>query len=70
MGARSVSRCGIVLDEGVHFRTNQIVLVQTKRKFLDDCDLHFVASLPGGVFTAAGKFGLTYFLTIIEGRTG
>lgn len=32
-------RCGIVLDEGVLFRTNETAFVQTKRKLLDDCDL-------------------------------
>ncbi len=47
-------RCGIVLDEGVLFRTNETAFVQTKRKLLDDCDLWCIVSLPGGVFTAAG----------------
>ena len=32
-------RCGMVLDEGVLFRTNENAFVQTKRKLLDDCDL-------------------------------
>ena len=32
-------RCGIVLDEGVLFRTNETAFVQTKRKLLDDCNL-------------------------------
>ncbi len=32
-------RCGIVLDEGVLFRTNENAFVKTKRKLLDDCDL-------------------------------
>jgi type I restriction enzyme M protein len=41
-------RCGIVLDEGVLFRTNETAFVQTKRKLLDDCDLHTIISLPGG----------------------
>ncbi len=36
---KSGGRCGIVLDEGVLFRTNEIAFVQTKRKLLDDCDL-------------------------------
>jgi type I restriction enzyme M protein len=47
-------RCGMVLDEGVLFRTNETAFVQTKRKLLDDCDLYCIVSLPGGVFTAAG----------------
>ena len=32
-------RCGIVLDEGVLFRTNETAFVQTKRKLLDECEL-------------------------------
>jgi len=51
---KSGGRCGIVLDEGVLFRTNETAFVQTKRKLLDDCDLWCIVSLPGGVFTAAG----------------
>lgn len=47
-------RCGIVLDEGLLFRTNEDAFVKTKRKLLDDCDLWCIVSLPGGVFTAAG----------------
>jgi len=45
-------RCGIVLDEGVLFRTNETAFVQTKRKLLDDCDLWCIVSLPPGTFTA------------------
>lgn len=57
-------RCGMVLDEGVLFRTNETAFVQTKRKLLDDCDLWCIVSLPGGVFTAAGagvKTNLLFF---------
>jgi type I restriction enzyme M protein len=57
-------RCGIVLDEGVLFRTNERSFVQTKQKLLDDCDLWCIVSLPPGVFTAAGagvKTNLLFF---------
>jgi type I restriction enzyme M protein len=57
-------RCGIVLDEGVLFRTNETAFVQTKKKLLNDCDLWCIVSLPGGVFTAAGagvKTNLLFF---------
>jgi hypothetical protein len=47
-------RCGIVLDEGVLFRTNETAFVQTKRKLLDDCDLWCIVSLPPGTFVNAG----------------
>lgn len=57
-------RCGIVLDEGVLFRTNETAFVQTKRKLLNDCNLWCIVSLPGGVFNAAGagvKTNLLFF---------
>lgn len=57
-------RCGMVLDEGVLFRTNESAFVQTKRKLLDECNLHCIVSLPGGVFNAAGagvKTNLLFF---------
>src|SRR6185436_8572927 len=47
-------RCGMVIDEGVLFRTNEDAFVKTKRKLTDECDLWCVLSLPGGVFSAAG----------------
>ncbi|MBE3088118.1 MAG: N-6 DNA methylase [Chloroflexi bacterium] len=61
---REGGRCGIVLDEGLLFRTNEDSFVKTKRKLLDDCDLWCVVSLPGGVFTAPGagvKTNLFFF---------
>jgi type I restriction enzyme M protein len=61
-------RCGIVLDEGVLFRTNETGFVQTKRKLLDDCDLWCIVSLPGGVFTAAGAGVKTNLLFFTKGR--
>lgn len=47
-------RCGIVLDEGVLFRTNENAFVQSKRKLLNDCNLWCIVSLPAGTFVAAG----------------
>jgi type I restriction enzyme M protein len=46
--------CGIVLDEGVLFRTNETAFVQTKHKLFDDCNVYCIVSLPAGVFSAAG----------------
>lgn len=60
-------RCGIVLDEGVLFRTNETAFVQSKRKLLDDCDLWCIVSLPGGVFTAAGAGVKTNLLFFAKG---
>jgi type I restriction enzyme M protein len=58
------SVCGIVLDEGVLFRTNESGFVKTKRKLLEDCDVYCIVSLPGGVFSSAGagvKTNLVFF---------
>ncbi len=61
-------RCGMVIDEGVLFRTNETAFVQTKRKLLDDCDLWCVVSLAGGVFSAAGAGVKTNLLFFTKGR--
>jgi type I restriction enzyme M protein len=61
-------RCGMVIDEGVLFRTNERAFVQTKRKLLDSCDLSCVISLPAGVFTAAGAGVKTNLLFFIKGQ--
>jgi type I restriction enzyme M protein len=65
---RDGGRCGIVLDEGLLFRTNEEAFVKTKRKLLDDCDLWCVVSLPGGVFTAAGAGVKTNLLFFTKGQ--
>ena len=62
-------RCGMVIDEGVLFRTNEKAFVQTKRKLLDSCDLWCVISLPAGVFTAAGAGVKTNLLFFTKGKT-
>lgn len=62
-------RCGMVIDEGVLFRTNETAFVQTKRKLLDECDLYCIVSLPGGVFTAAGAGVKTNLLFFTKGRS-
>jgi type I restriction enzyme M protein len=57
-------QCGIVLDEGVLFRTNETAFVQTKPKLLDDCDRCCILSLPPGTFVNAGagvKANLLFF---------
>jgi type I restriction enzyme M protein len=61
-------RCGIVLDEGVLFRTNETAFVQTKRKLLEECDLWCIVSLPPGVFTAAGAGVKANLLFFTKGR--
>lgn len=60
-------RCGIVVDEGLLFRTNEDAFVKTKRKLLDECNLWCVVSLPGGVFTQAGAGVKTNLLFFTKG---
>lgn len=66
---RDGGRCGIVLDEGVLFRTNEDAFVKTKRKLTDDCDLWCIVSLPGGVFSAAGAGVKTNLLFFTKGQS-
>ena len=61
-------RCGLVIDEGVLFRTNETAFVQTKRKLLDDCDLWCIVSMPPGVFNQAGAGVKTNLLFFNKGR--
>jgi type I restriction enzyme M protein len=61
-------RCGMVIDEGVLFRTNETAFVQTKRKLLDDCDLWCIVSMPPGVFSQAGAGVKTNLLFFNKGR--
>jgi type I restriction enzyme M protein len=65
---REGGRCGIVVDEGLLFRTNEDAFTKTKRKLLDDCDLWCVVSLPVGAFTAAGAGVKTNLLFFTKGR--
>lgn len=60
---------GMVLDEGVLFRTNETAFVQTKRKLLDDCNLFCLVSLPSGVFSAVGAGVKTNLLFFIKGES-
>jgi type I restriction enzyme M protein len=61
-------RCGIVLDEGVLFRTNETAFLQTKRKLLNDCDLWCILSLPPGTFVNAGAGVKTNLLFFSKGK--
>lgn len=61
-------RCGMVVDEGLLFRTNEDAFVKTKRKLLDECNLWCVVSLPGGVFTQARAGVKTNLLFFTKGE--
>ncbi len=64
---KSNGRAGIVVDEGLLFRTNEKAFVNTKRKLLDECDLWCLVSLPSGVFTQAGAGVKTNLLFFTKG---
>lgn len=61
-------RCGIVLDEGLLFRTNECAFLETKRKLVDECNLWAIVSLPGGVFSTAGAGVKTDLLFFTKGK--
>lgn len=65
---KPTGRCGIVLNEGVLFRTNETASAQTGCKPQDNCDLWCIVSLPGGVFTAAGAGVKTNLLFFNKGK--
>jgi type I restriction enzyme M protein len=64
---RAGGRCGMVIDEGVLFRTTESAFVQTKRKLLDETDLWGIVSLPPGVFSSAGAGVKTNLLFFTKG---
>lgn len=61
-------RCGVVLDEGFLYRTNEDAFVRTKRKLLDEHDVWCIVSLPGGAFTGAGAGVKTNLVFFTRGR--
>jgi type I restriction enzyme M protein len=61
-------RCGIVVDEGLLYRTTEEAFVKTKRKLLDECDVWCVVSLPSGAFTGAGAGVKTNAVFFTRGR--
>lgn len=61
-------RCGIVLDEGLLYRTNEDGFIRTKRKWLHECDLWCIVSLPGGAFTGSGAGVKTNLVFFTKGR--
>ncbi len=65
---KNSGRCGIVMDEGVLFRTNEKAFVQTKRKLLSECNLYCIVSLPPKVFLNAGAASKTNLLFFTKGE--
>jgi len=66
---KSGGRCGIVMDEGVLFITNENAFVQTKRKLLSECNLWCIVSLPPKVFLNAGAASKTNLLFFTKGES-
>ncbi|WP_199249759.1 N-6 DNA methylase [[Phormidium] sp. ETS-05] len=65
---KSGGRCGIVLDEGFLFKTNEAAFVQVKQKLLEECNLWCILSLPAGVFANAGTSLKTNILFFTKGQ--
>ena len=60
-------RAGMVVDEGMLFR-DETAFLQTKRKLLEECDVHCIVSLAPGVFTTAGAGVKTNILFFKKGK--
>lgn len=50
-------RVGMVIDEGVLFKTNERAYVDTKKELLEKFNLHTIISLPAGVFANSVSSG-------------
>ncbi len=50
---RHDGRVGMVIDEGVLFKTNERAYVETKKDLLENYNLYAIVSLPAGVFANA-----------------
>lgn len=61
-------RAGMVVDEGLLFRTNESAFVQSKRKLLEECDVYCIVSLAPGVFTTSGSGVKTNILFFRKGK--
>jgi len=61
-------RCGMVIDEGFLFRTNEKAFVNTKKELLGENNLFAVISLPQGLFTAVGAGNKTDLLFFERGK--
>lgn len=61
-------RAGIVVDEGLLFRTSERAFAQTKRKLLDECNLYCIVSLPQNVFVNAGANNKTNLMFFNKGQ--
>lgn len=67
-------RVGMVIDEGVLFKTGENSYVQTKKELLEGFNLYAIVSLPAGVFAnavsagAGPKTSLMFFDRTLDGR--
>lgn len=61
-------RCGMVIDEGFLFRTNEKAFVNTKKELVEENNLFAVVSLPQGLFTAVGTGNKTDLLFFERGK--
>jgi len=61
-------RCGMVIDEGFLFRTNEKAFFNTKKELVEENNLFAVISLPQGLFTAVGTGNKTDLLFFERGK--
>lgn len=65
---RPGGRCGMVVDEGLLFRTNESAFVQTRKMLLETCNVWCIVSLPIGAFVNAGASIKTNLLFFTKGQ--
>lgn len=65
---KPTGKCGMVVDEGFLFRTNEKGFVNTKKELLEENNLFAIISLPQGVFTGVGTGVKTNLIFFERGR--
>lgn len=60
-------RCGLVVDDGLLFRTDKAFL-NTKKELLEENNLYAIISLPQGVFTSVGTNNKTSLVFFEKGK--
>ncbi len=65
---RSGGTCGMVIDEGVLYRSTEKAYLETKKWMLDECDLWCIVSLPSGAFVNAGAGVKTNLMFFTKGK--
>lgn len=64
---RTGGRCGIVLDEGVLFRTNDVAIAKVRKQLIDSCAIDAIVVLPNKTFVHVDADVFTYLVFFTKG---